>query len=142
MMHFTRLRIVSVVILICAASIARADESPTAPSTDTGWTEMALAVFTEHCTLAILLPAQRQYEEADARANAPSTVPFPEALLRASIEPMCGCIGRRVAEAKSLDAIEKEGLDFALPFVEEAMAGGRCKPEGVLGEMLSERRSH
>ena len=31
------------------------------------------------------------------------------------------------------EAIEKEGLDFALPFVEEAMAGGRCKPEDVFG---------
>lgn len=142
MMHFTLRRMVFVAMLICAVGIARADESPVAPSVGNGWTEMALAVFTEQCTLAIILPAKRRYTETRERADAPSPKPFPEALLRASIEPMCGCIGRRIAEAKSMEAIEKEGLDFALPFVEEAMAGGRCKPEGVLGEMLSERQSH
>lgn len=141
MMYFTCRRFLSATVLVCVAGIAQADESPAAPSAGNGWTQTELAVFTEHCTLAILLPAQRKYAEASERSKVPSPKPFPEALLRASIEPMCGCIGQRVAEAKSLDEIASEGLEFALPFIEEAKAGGRCKLEGVLGEMLSRRQS-
>ena len=141
MTHFTCKRFLSATVLLCAAGITQADEPPVAPSTVNGWTETELAVFTEQCTLAILLPAQRKYAEASEHSNEPSPKPFPEALLRASIEPMCGCIGQRVAEAKSLDAFVSEGLDFALPFIEEAKAGGRCKLEGVLGEMQSRRQS-
>jgi hypothetical protein len=141
MTHFTCGRFLSATVLICAAGITQADESPVAPSVGNGWTQTELAVFTEQCTLAIVLPAKRKYAETSEHSNKPSPKPFPEALLRASIEPLCGCIGQRVAEAKSLDAFASEGLDFVLPFIEEAMAGGRCKPEGVLGEMLSKRQS-
>ena len=141
MKHFTCRRFLSAMTVLCAAGIVQAGESPVAPPAGNGWTQAELAVFTEQCTLAIVLPAQRKYAEASEHSSEPSPKPFPEALLRASVEPMCDCIGQRVAEAKSLDAIASEGLDFALPFIEEAMAGGRCKPEGVLGEMLSKRQS-
>ena len=92
------------------------------------------------CTAAILTPAKRDYAAAAAKANIPSPQPFPEAEFLESVEPMCACIARRVAETKPLDAIQREGTGFAQPFIEEALSGGRCRPQGLLGRMLFDRK--
>jgi len=51
---------------------------------------------------------------------------------------MCGCLADRMAESgmSYLDTLKKS--DAFMPMIKEALAGGRCKPGGVLGKMLNQ----
>lgn len=125
---------------VACAALAQADEPAPGPKLQPGWAEVDLSAFSAGCTAAILLPAKRDYAAIAEKANNPSSKPFPESGFLESVEPMCACIARRVAEAKPLDEIQKEGLGFAQSFIEQALSGGQCKPQGLLGRMLSDKK--
>jgi len=125
---------------VACAVLAQANEPAAGPKLQPGWTEVDLSAFSAGCTAAILLPAKRDYAAAAEKANNPSPKPFPEAGLLESVEPMCACIARRVAEAKPIDEIQREGLGFVQPFIEQALSGGQCKPQGLLGRILSDKK--
>lgn len=107
--------------------------------TATRWTPAEHAAFNEGCTLAILAPAQRDYAAAAQRAGNTSPKPFPEEALRASIGPMCACIGNRIAERHTVNEMHEGGEALVMPYVQDAMSGGPCKPSGLLGDMMSKR---
>ena len=137
--HVLKIHTAALAIAACAA-FAQPIEPTARPGLQPGWSEAELESFSAGCTAAILTPAKRDYAAAAAKANNPSPQPFPEAEFLESVEPMCACIARRVAETKPLDAIQREGTGFAQPFIEEALSGGRCRPQGLLGRMLFDRK--
>jgi hypothetical protein len=125
---------------VACAALAQPIEPTARPRLQPGWTEAELKAFSAGCTASILSPAKRDYAAAAAKANNLSPKPFPETEFLASVEPMCACIALRVAETRPLDAIQREGVGFAQTFIEQALSGGQCRPEGLLGRMLFDRK--
>jgi hypothetical protein len=123
-------------ILLASVFAAQAAEPA---DTATRWTPAEHAAFNEGCTLAILTPAQRDYTAAAQRAGNASPRPFPEEALRASIEPMCACIGNRIAERHTVNEMHQGGEALIMPYAQDAMSGGPCKPSGLLGDLISKR---
>ncbi|RQP23151.1 hypothetical protein DZC73_18720 [Albitalea terrae] len=115
------------------------DKAPLPPLKD-GWSRLQLETYTSGCTLTIMLPARRDYAAAAERSGNPSPKPFPEEQLRASVEPMCACLGLRAAQTWTLAEYMVDSTAKSKPFIEEAIAGGQCKPEGILGEALAAKR--
>ena len=106
-----------------------------------GWTEAELKAAAEGCTEGILQPTLRDYKAAAAAHGNTSPKPFPEKEFRDSVWPMCSCIVRRAAEIMTVAEFAKGVNERSRPFIEEAMQGGRCKPEGMLGKLLESARS-
>jgi len=134
--HFQEILAATLLASLCAGAV-HADEVAQMSKLKPGWTEPELKAFAAGCTNAMLIPAKQDYAAATEKDKNPSPKPFPEVELLKSVEPMCACIARRVAEIRSLDELQMQGLGFAQPFVKEALSGGRCKPEGLLGRMIS-----
>ncbi|WP_143167554.1 hypothetical protein [Massilia sp. CF038] len=103
------------------------------------WPDQERASFVANCSLAIIDPAKRDYAAAAERAKNPNPRPFPEAQLRESVEPMCGCLADRLAESNPSHLDESKIKVDAMPMIQEAMSGGRCKPGGLLGKALNQR---
>jgi hypothetical protein len=104
-----------------------------------GWSEAELSAFASGCVMAIMIPAKKDFEARAAQAGKPAA--FPEEALRKSVEPMCSCLGRRIAESWSFAEFSKNSQALAERFVTEAMTGGRCKPEGLLGDVLEKAQA-
>ena len=129
-----------------AADLKATLSSPTyavgAPETaplKAGWSEQELTSFAAGCVLAIVTPARQDYFTRAAERGNSSPKPFPEQELAASVQPMCACIGLRIAQSSDLQAFVPNHEVLSKPFIEEAMMGGKCKPGGLLGTMLDER---
>lgn len=101
------------------------------------WSDAQMTVFTAGCTMSILIPAKRDYAAAAAKVGNTNPTPFPEAQFRASVEPMCRCLGGRLAEASPTGTPSEAQMRSVL---HEAFTGGRCKPTGLLGQMLDAPR--
>jgi hypothetical protein len=101
-----------------------------------GWKDDDIKAFIEACTDAIVKPAVENYDERVQASGRTDAKPFPENEFRDSVIPMCGCISRRMAETWTLQELAHTALQKSKPFVEEALNGGQCKPEGLLGDML------
>lgn len=101
-----------------------------------GWKDDDIKAFIEACTEAIVKPAVENYDERVLASGRTDAKPFPENEFRDSVIPMCGCISRRMAEKWTLQELAHTALEKSKPFVEEALNGGQCKPEGLLGDML------
>jgi hypothetical protein len=111
-----------------------------ATNAESAWPKAERSAFVSGCGLGIIVPAKRDYAAAAERAGNANPKPFPEDQLRESVEPMCGCLADRMADngMSYLDALNKP--DAVTPMIQEAMAGGRCKPGGLLGQMLFKKR--
>jgi hypothetical protein len=101
-----------------------------------GWKDDDLKAFVDACADAIVKPAVGNYNERVAASGRTDAKPFPEKEFRESVVPMCDCISRRMAETWTLQELAHTALEKSKPFVEEALNGGQCKPEGLLGDML------
>ncbi len=104
-----------------------------------GWTKQALAEHSQGCVEGIVEPARRDYFARAAQVGNSNPRPFPEKELRASAEPMCRCISRRIAVTYSYTQSIQEP-QLAMPFIEEALSGGECAPEGLLGEVMKRKQ--
>ena len=107
-----------------------------------GWSEHELQSFSAGCEEAIVTPAKADFANAAARAGDDKAV-FPEKELRSSVKAMCACFARRIATTWTLRDWElNDGTGtYLAQLIEEAFAGGRCKPEGLLSEILSRAKS-
>jgi len=107
---------------------------------DSTWPNEERAAFVAGCATGVIVPAKRDYAAAAKRAGNANPKPFPEDKLRASIEPMCACLADRMAQSGLgfLDVMKNQ--ESIQPMIKEAMAGGRCKPGGLLGQMISKKR--
>lgn len=113
------------------------DAATTGTSLKAGWSEPKISAFVGGCVAAVMIPAKRDYEARDAQPGHHTGIEFPEAELRKSIEPMCTCLARRIAETWAFDEYIRNTGALAQPLVMEALSGGRCKPEGIVGELLA-----
>ena len=116
-----------------------AADAPQSQPLKAGWSEQELSSFTAGCVLAIVSPARRDYYARAAERGNSSPKPFPEEELTASVQPMCSCIGVRIARTSALQDFTANQEALSRPLVEEAMNGGQCKPGGLLGAMLEQR---
>jgi hypothetical protein len=107
-----------------------------------GWSEHELQLFSAGCEEAIVTPAKADFASAAAKAGDDKAV-FPEKELRSSVKEMCACFARRIATAWTIRDWElNDGTGtYLAQLIEEAFAGGRCKPEGLLSEILSRAKS-
>jgi hypothetical protein len=117
---------------------AAADASQGAPL-KAGWSDQELSSFTAGCVLAIVTPARRDYAARAAERGISSPKPFPEKEVTASVQPMCSCIGLRIAQSWELQEFALNHEALGKPLIEEAMKGGQCKPAGLLGAMIEQR---
>jgi len=126
-----------VAVLVCTAAIAA--DAPAKPKMKEGWDRKQVKVFAYACTDGLLEPTMRDYNAAAAASKVPMPKPFPEQAFRDSAFPMCLCIAERVAETWTLAEMGNNLLRRSRPMVDEALQGGRCKPDGMLGDVLKKK---
>ena len=100
-----------------------------------GWSEHELESFAAGCTEAIVTPAKEDFAKAAAKAGDDKAA-FPEKEIRSSVKAMCTCLAQRIATTLPLREPEFKFDAYLSSLIEEAFAGGRCKPEGKLSEVL------
>jgi len=130
--------LVLIATLACAGAVTAAEPAPGAQKA--GWTDDELNVAAYSCTEGLLQPTLRDYKAAAAARGNPLPKPFPEKEFRESAWPMCLCIVRRAAEIMTVAEFANGQNEKTDPFIKEAMQGGRCKPEGLLGQMIEDAR--
>ena len=126
------------VFLSCTAAIAA--DAPAKKPLKEGWDRKQLKVFSYACTDGLLEPAVRDYNAAALADGVTLHKPFPEQAFRDSAFPMCQCISERVAQTWTMKEMEKVGMQRARPYIDEALAGGKCKPGGMLGDILKKQK--
>ena len=124
--------------LSCAALAA---DAPAKKPWKAGWDRKQVKVFAYACTDGLLAPAARDYNAALQAQGIGVRKPFPEQAFRDSAFPMCLCISERMAETWTLAEMEMYGMQRSKPMVDEALNGGRCKPNGMLGDLLEKRKT-
>jgi hypothetical protein len=134
---------ISALALVMALSwtAAMAADAPAKKPWKEGWDRKQVKVFAYACTDGLLAPAVRDYNAAALADGVTLHKPFPEQAFRDSAFPMCLCISERVAETWSVAEMGKQGLQRARPYIDEALAGGRCKPDGMLGDILRKQKA-
>jgi hypothetical protein len=128
--------IVSQAIVANVGGDTHPDAAAAGANLKAGWSEPRIAAFVGGCVTAIMIPAKRTYEARDAQAGHTGKE-FPEAEVRSSIEPMCTCLALRIAQTWSFDEYISSSGTLMQPLITEALSGGRCKPEGIVGEALA-----
>ena len=113
-----------------------ATDAPAKKPWKEGWDRKQVKVFAYACSDGLLAPAVRDYNAAALADGVPNHKPFPDQAFRDSAFPMCLCISERVAETWTMAEIGKNALQSARPMIDEALSGGRCKPDGLLGDIL------
>ena len=133
-------KISALALAIALSCAAAATDAPAKQPWKAGWNRKQVKVFAYACTDGLLAPAVRDYDAAALRDGVTVHKPFPEQAFRDSAFPMCLCISERVAETWSMDELGKQGLQRSRPMIDEALNGGRCKPDGLLGDVLKNRK--
>jgi len=129
----------AVAIALCGA--AAGADAPAKPLKE-GWNRKQVKVFAYACTEGLLTPAARDYHAAALADGVTIHKPFPEQEFRDSAFPMCLCISQRVAETWTLKEVEQTGTQRAKPMIDEALRGGQCKPDGLLGDVIKKRKEN
>ncbi len=125
-----------------ACTVAGAADAPAKAPLKEGWDRKQIKVFAYACTDGLLQPAVRDYKAAALADGVTLYKPFPEKEFRDSAFPMCLCISQRVAETWTMAEMEKKGMQRSKPMIDEALRGGRCKPAGMLGDIVKNRKEN
>jgi hypothetical protein len=123
-----------------ACTIAGAADTPARAPLKEGWDRKQIKVFAYACTDGLLEPAVREYKAAALADGVTLYKPFPEKEFRDSAFPMCLCISQRVAETWSMKEMDTHVKERTRPMIDEALSGGRCKPDGMLGDILKKQK--
>jgi hypothetical protein len=127
------------VTLLSAMSCTREAAPALKDGMKAGWDRKQIKVYAYACTDGLLGPATRDYYAAAKKDGVVAPKQFPEQAFRDSAFPMCLCIAERVAETWTLAEMKTNSLQQAEGFVNDALQGGRCKPDGMLGDILKNR---
>jgi hypothetical protein len=133
---------ISVLVLAMALSCtaAMAADAPAKKPWKEGWDRKTVKVFAYACTDGLVGPAARNYNAAAPVDKVTVRKPFPEQEFRDSAFPMCLCISDRVAQTWTVAEVGTKGLQRAQPMIDEALRGGQCKPDGLLGQVLQKHQ--
>ena len=55
---------------------------------------------------------------------------------------MCLCVSERVAETWTMAEMKDQVLQRSKPLIDEALSGGQCKPDGLLGDIIKKRQAN
>jgi hypothetical protein len=127
--------------MVLSSAAAIAADAPAGKPLKAGWDRKQIKVFAYACTDGMLAPVLRDYNAAVQAGGPTLHKPFPEKEFRDSAFPMCLCISERVAQTWTLEEM-KNGSQRSKPFVDEALNGGRCKPEGMLADIVRKRKEN
>lgn len=97
---------------------------------DKGWDGASVERMRSGCVTGAMSHAQTGWER-DPKAG-----PFPTSEWRASAEPYCTCLVDRVRASVKPEEFEAKGAAAFVQFTNEAIAGGKCKPTGIMGKAL------
>jgi hypothetical protein len=125
--------------MVVSGMPAVAADAPAKTAWKEGWDRKQVKVYAYACTDGLFTPALRDYNAAAKASGVPMPKPFPEQRFRDSAFPMCLCIAERLAETWTVAEMKKDETKSARPMVDEALNGGRCKPEGLLGDLLKKK---
>jgi hypothetical protein len=100
-----------------------------------GWSEALISEMTEGCITAILDPAKEDFAEA-ARKAGNDNAKFPEQAEK-DTQKMCACIIQKAANTWEYGEFTKSWQARSQQIIMEALQGGGCKPEGLLGSALA-----
>ena len=120
-------------------TLATAADAPAKKPWKEGWDRKQVKVFAYACTDNLVGSAARDYRAAALADGVTIHKPFPEQAFRDSVFPMCLCVSERVAETWTMAEMENQVLQRSRPMIDEALAGGRCKPDGMLGDIIKKR---
>ena len=106
-----------------------------------GWDRKQVKVFAYACTDGLLQPTVRDYNAAALNDG----VDGAQAVSRAGV-PRFGVpdvpvhLGARGPNLDHGRDRERAPADARRPFINEALNGGRCKPDGMLGDILKKHK--
>lgn len=135
------LKILMVALAVLSSAAAFAADAPAKKPLKAGWDRKQVKVFAYACTDGLLTPTVRDYNAAAKADGVSNPRPFPEKAFRDSAFPMCLCISERVAQTWTMAEIDKQALQRARPYIDEALAGGKCKPGGMLGDIIDKQKN-
>ena len=110
--------------------------SPRSPWKE-GWVEADITEMADGCVPGAIGPARRDFM---ARAAGNPNAQFPEAELMPPLKAMCLCFARRVGSTYARADYQRDRAAILQRMNNEAMNGGACKPEGLLGEVMGQGR--
>jgi len=105
-----------------------------------GWNTPDITTMADGCVPDLLGPARRDFTAA-AAAQDPSAQ-FPEAELAPAAKAMCLCFAKRVGSTHRREDFLRDRAAILRKMNDDAMNGGACKPEGLLGEMMGRGRQN
>ncbi len=90
------------------------------------------------CVAGILDPAERDFLKRAIENGHPDAL-FPEEKIKPSTTEFCTCITKMASETFEFKQLVKDpGL--IQPLMTEALTGGRCKPTGMLGKIMGNKK--
>ena len=123
-----------------SGTAAMAADAPAKKPWKEGWDRKQVKVFAYGCTDNLVQSASRDFNAAALADGVTIHRPFPEQAFRDSAFPMCLCVSERVAETWTMAEMKNQVLQRSKPMIDEALAGGRCKPDGLLGDVIKKQK--
>lgn len=99
-----------------------------------GWNDALKKHMAKGCVAGIVTPAKRDFN-ARARQSGDETAVFPEGRIKSSASDLCACIIQRSSHKWSYQQIQRQP-QLMNKLISEAMAGGECRPSGILGKLM------
>jgi hypothetical protein len=105
----------------------------------TGWTRDRINSYNTYCTETMINAARGSYMQK-AHSHGQDGSDFPEAMMLEAFTGMCHCMTDRASKIWPYDQFMGDSMRYIEPLSNEAMAGGQCKPEGLLGQIIAEKK--
>lgn len=102
------------------------------------WNKTNSDAYTNGCVAGILDPTKRDFMKRAVENGNPNAV-FPEEKIKPSITEFCSCITKRASKTFEFKQLVKDP-DLIQPLMTEALTGGRCKPTGMLGKIMGNKK--
>jgi hypothetical protein len=95
-----------------------------------GWDDAAITAMADSCVPGVIGPARKAF------ASARKGEEFPEGELTPQVKAMCSCFAKRAGANYARADFVRDRSAILGKMNQEALGGGACKPEGLLGEMM------
>ena len=99
-----------------------------------GWDDAAITAMADSCVPGVIGPARGEFAKENKGAE------FPEAELTPQVKAMCSCFAKRAGATYARADFVRDRASILARMNQEALGGGACQPEGLLGEMMGRPR--